>query len=212
MRATGGLRRVERHGEGEQLNAPERGVVDLDERAWLARHLRGDARAFPELLAAYQGPVWRYIGRCGVRGAAREDLLQEVFLKIHAAAASYQPARPLRPWIFTIAANTVRNHVRDRRDDVEVPLERIVDSRAAPGAGLERQAAADETLGWLEGAIASLPLAQREVLLLVSVEGLALAATADLLGLPLNTVKTRLRRARLALSGALARRDGEELP
>ncbi len=185
-------------------------VVDLEERTWLTRHCRGDASAFPALLEAYRRPVYGYLVRSGVAEADRDDIFQSIFLKIHAAARSYDPTRPLRPWLFTIVANTVRNHFRAQavpiatvpRDDPRDPLD-----PPDPNPGPENIAATRETVAWLEQALLALPLAQREVLLLVTVTGLRQQDVANSLNLPLNTVKTHLRRARLALAAGLADRD-----
>ncbi len=185
-------------------------VVDLEERTWLARHRRGDASAFPALLGAYRRPVYGYLVRSGVAEADRDDIFQSIFLKIHAAAQSYDPTRPLGPWLFTIVANTVRNHFRAPavsiamvpRDDPLDPLD-----PPDPNPGPEHIAAARETVAWLEQALLALPLAQREVLLLITVVGLRQQDAANALNLPLNTVKTHLRRARLALAAGLADRD-----
>ena len=76
-------------------------VVDLEERTWLTRHCRGDASAFPALLEAYRRPVYGYLVRSGVAEDDRDDLFQSIFLKIHAAADSYDPTRPLRAWPMT---------------------------------------------------------------------------------------------------------------
>jgi RNA polymerase sigma-70 factor (ECF subfamily) len=185
-----------------------RDVVDLEERTWLARHRRGDASAFPALMAAYRRPVFSYLVRGGVAQADRDDVFQAIFLKIHAAAGSYDPARPLAPWLFTIVANSVRNHHRDRprasslavsEDDPPDPPD--------PNPGPEHIASARETLNWLEGALTALPPAQREVLLLTAIVGLRQQDVAQALDLPLNTVKTHLRRARLALAARLAARN-----
>ncbi len=185
-------------------------VVDLEERTWLTRHCRGDASAFPALLEAYRRPVYSSLVRNGVAEADRDDIFQSIFLKIHGAAESYDPARPLAPWLFTIVANTVRNHFRaqavpmtavprdDSRDRLDLP---------DPNPGPEQIAAARETVAWLEEALRALPPAQREVLLLVTVAGLRQQDVAHSLNLPLNTVKTHLRRARLALADGLADRD-----
>ncbi len=185
-----------------------RDVVDLEERTWLARHRRGDAGAFPALMAAYRRPVYSYLVRGGVAEADRDDVFQAIFLKIHAAAGSYDPARPLAPWLFTVVANSVRNHHRDRprassstgsKDDPLDPPD--------PNPGPEHIASARETLAWLEGALTALPPAQREVLLLTAIVGLRQQDVAQALDLPLNTVKTHLRRARLALAARLAERN-----
>ncbi len=178
-------------------------VVNLDERNWLARHCRGDRDAFTQLMNAYQSSVYGYLVRCGVPSASRDDVFQEIFVKIHLAAASYQPSRPLGPWLFTIAANSVRNHLRDesrhRRFD-NTPT----DSRPSGDHGPQALAEIDETIAWLEHALPSLPLEQREVLLLGSMGGLRLQDIATVLDIPLNTVKTLTRRARIGLAKSLA--------
>jgi RNA polymerase sigma factor (sigma-70 family) len=186
----------------------QRDVVDLEERTWLARHRRGDTTAFPALMAAYRRPVYSYLVRNGVAGADRDDVFQAIFLKIHAAAGSYDPARPLAPWLFTIVANSVRNHFRDLSGGFGTALaDDDPPDPPDPNPGPERIASARQTLVWLEGALTALPLAQREVLLLVAIVGLRQQGVALALDLPLNTVKTHLRRARLALAARLAERN-----
>ena len=96
----------------DEIQAQPQEVVDLEERSWLPRHCNGDQAAFPALLEAYRRPIYSYLVRTGVAQAQRDDLFQSIFLKIHSAAASYQPSRPLAPWLFTIVANSVRNHFR----------------------------------------------------------------------------------------------------
>lgn len=181
-------------------------IVDLDERNWLPRHCRGDAAAFPALLSAYRRPVYGYLVRCGVAIHERDDLFQSVFLKIHAAAASYDPTRPLSPWLFAIVGNTVRNHFRDSSiaavfdpDDPPDPPD--------PAPGPERIAESREMAAWLEGALQALPPMQRQVLLLATLSGMRQSEIAAALDIPLNTVKTHLRRARLALVAGLDGRD-----
>lgn len=192
-------------------------VAGGDERDLLLRHRDGDAGAFAELVAAYRAPVYSYLSRCGVAPDDRDDLFQDVFVKIHRAAASYRAERPVHPWIFTIVGNTVRNHLRKQR------VRQLVFARAGaeaepvesadPSPGGERRSVARQTLAALEEEIRKLPLLQREVVLLAGVEKLAMKDVARIVGIPVNTVKTHLRRARLALARALARRDrGTEVP
>ncbi len=185
--------------------AAESGVIRVEERTWLRRHCRGDISAFPALLEAYRRPVFSYLVRAGVAESDRDDLFQSIFLRVHAAAARYDPARPLAPWLFTIVANAVRDHFRRQAvppmtgpgHDPPEPLD--------PSPGPERIAAARETMSWLEQALSALPAVQREVLLLTTIAGLPQLAVAATLNLPLNTVKTHLRRTRLALAASLAR-------
>lgn len=192
----------------EETAAPGPEVVDLEERGWLARHCRGDATAFPALMAAYRRPVYGFLVRGGVAESDRDDLFQSIFLKIHGAAESYDPSRPLAPWLFTIVANSLRNHFRSKAAALPASPQEDPGETADPAADPERIAAARETVAWLEAAIHALPLAQREVLLLVTVAGLGQQDTAEALEMPLNTVKTHLRRARLALAAELAAHEG----
>lgn len=194
-------------GDDSRAGPPNPHAEADDVRALLLRHRAGDATAFPALVAAYRRPIYSYLARCGVPTADRDDLFQTVFLKIHRAVDQYQPHRPPHPWIFTIVANEVRSDLRRRRVRSLVFTEPVAQEPADPGAGSEREAEARQTVAWLEQEIRRLPLAQREVLILVSLQGLPLAQVAEALAMPENTVKTHLRRARLALAQKLARRQ-----
>ena len=199
-------------------------VVDLRERNWLPRHHRGDPKAFGELLAAYRTLVMILLFRHGVETAQRDDLFQEVFLKIHTAAGRYRPSEPLRPWLVSIVLNTVRNHRRasGRRQHAMNQWQKQPGTadrqNAAPGTGVssghathvpgpDEQLDRAATLSWLEQQITALPVPQRDVLVLSTVKGLRMKEIARMLRLPENTVKTHLRRARLALAERLAERD-----
>lgn len=206
----------------KQADSSASAVVDLEERTWLVRHCRGDRSAFPALLEAFRRPVYSYLVRNGVAEADRDDLFQSIFLKIHAAAPSYDPSRPLAPWLFTIVANTVRNHSREGRlrerylgdehaGSPAIPFSSeqagVAPNIPDPEPGPEQIAAGRETVAWLEQALLTLAPAQRQALLLTTVGGLRQQDVAQVLGQPVNTVKTHLRRARLALAAALAERD-----
>jgi len=184
-------------------------VIAISERVLLERHRRGDPAAFPALVAAFRAPVFGYLTRCGVAAADRDDLFQEVFLRVHRAAGPGSiDALPsaVAPWLFTIAVNLVRSHFRKatvRKGttlDADAGLETPNREHAA-----DRAMEAREQLAWVEDAITRLPLEQREALVLSAVEGLELAEVAAALEAPVDTVKTRIRRARLALAEARAR-------
>lgn len=201
---------VERYGEEmiQEANAAPGGNMDPpDERELLLRHRDGDPSAFPKLVARYRAPVYSYLVRCGVRESDRDDVFQDIFIKIHRAAAQFQSERPLHPWLFTIVANTVRTHYRKRRVSEIVFMQSSQREPRDPAPDGERLAVARQTATWLEEEIRKLPLMQREVLLLACIENLAQKDIAAALELPINTVKTHLRRARLALVRKLARRN-----
>ncbi|MDQ3035697.1 MAG: RNA polymerase sigma factor [Myxococcota bacterium] len=186
-------------------------VIPLPDRALLERHVRGDPSAFAALVEAWQGPVYGYLARSGVAGAERDDLFQDVFLRIHRGLAEGLPPGPTGPWIFAIAVNAVRSHFRKARVRAVVTLSEDPAATAAHDApSPERALALRQTTAWALEEIAKLPLEQREALLLCTVHGLELRDAADALGVPAETVKTRLRRARIALAEARARRSLRE--
>ena len=186
------------------------GVLDLNERNWLPRHCRGDEQAFEQLLLAYRNLVYNFLYRYGIDQHNRDDLFQDIFLKIHQSAPSYRPSWPLRPWVFTIAANTLRNHVRDQKRFRQFFTTDELPDPPDPLPRAEDIAIIAETKAWLDDAIMRLPFSQREVLVLVALESLPLKEVAAILRVSQNTVKTRLRRARLKLADMLAAHEGTE--
>lgn len=189
---------------GDPRETPPSGVDDL-----LRRHLAGDEQAFPALVAEYRAPVYGYLARCGIADDDRDDLFQDIFVKVHQAAASYRPERPLHPWLFTIVCNTVRSHLR--RLKVRRLVFRQVDEQTPEltddGADGERRSQARQRMALLEAEMQGLSTPQRQVILLAGVEKLPLKEVAVMLRMPVNTVKTHLRRARLALAKGLSRRE-----
>jgi len=173
------------------------------ERNWLAQHLAGDKKAFAQLMQAYRKPVYSYLVRSGFDKNTRDDLFQDIFFKIHKAAKSYNKSHRLSPWIFTIAVNTVRNHIRDQKPiknhlslcTEEKPDLQLVDQTASP----EKITQSKHMMQWLQQAMQDLPPAQSEALNLNIIQGLKLSEVAEILKLPLSTIKTQIRRARQSL-------------
>jgi RNA polymerase sigma-70 factor (ECF subfamily) len=196
--------------EGGAPAPREATVVPISDRVLLERHVRGDREAFAELMRAYSNPIYGYLARTGVRASERDDLFQEVFCKVHRAARRRLPDGPVRAWIFTIAVNTVRDAFRRRkvRSVVTLDADPAAD-RPDEGSTVrpDRAAEARETATFLDAQLAKLPLEQREALVLSAVEGLSMEETAAALDAPVNTVKTRVRRARMALADAMRRRQ-----
>jgi RNA polymerase sigma-70 factor (ECF subfamily) len=180
-------------------------IVQLDERRLLTLFAGGDAAAFAHVVLRLRASVYGYLVRCGIGAKERDDVFQDIIIKISAARASFQPDRPLKPWVFTIVANAVRSHLR------RVAVDRLVFGEelqvAALPATAHHEAEARETAAFLDQAIGALPLAQREAVLLCCVEALPQPEVAAILGLPLGTLKTELHRGRLALARAMARRQ-----
>jgi RNA polymerase sigma-70 factor (ECF subfamily) len=189
-----------------EMAVPGEEVARDDGGPLLAAHGNGDREAFPKLVQQYRRPVYGYLFHCGVPEPDRDDLFQEIFVRVHQRARSYDPSLPLHPWLFTVVANAVRTYFRKQKRRLFFfagPPPEDVKDEAPDGEAL---ASARETTDWLERAIRALPLSQREVLVLATLENLPMNDIASILGLPVGTVKTQLRRARLRLMESYERR------
>ncbi len=176
----------------------------------LSRHMNGDLTAFKELVEIYRSRVYAYLVRCGVDDGVRDDLFQDIFIKIHNAASTFKSDKPLNPWIFTIVANTVRAYYRKKRVHKLVYQGEVPDEKdTSPDS--HDLAEARETADWLKNKILQLPFSQRETLVLNSTCNMDQKTISKVLNIPLSTVKTNLRRARITLAKELIRRKGREL-
>jgi RNA polymerase sigma-70 factor (ECF subfamily) len=139
-------------------------------------------------------------------GAEAEDVSQEVFLRMHRSIDSYDPTRPLAPWVSRTTYHACLRRLqtaarRAGRPEGEPALADAID----PGAPSPEQAAeASEAAALLARAVAELPAQDRALLDLRYREGLSDAEVAEATGMPVNTVKTRIFRARARLRAWLA--------
>lgn len=126
-----------------------------------------------------------------------DDLLQEVYLRIHQHLHSLQDATRLKSWVYQITRNTLIDYYRRRRD-----VEPLPDTLAAE-ADTDDNTAARELAGSLRGLLACLPASDQEALRLTEFEGLRQRELAARLGLSLSGAKSRVQRAREKLKAAL---------
>lgn len=182
----------------------------------MGRYCDGDAAAFHALYALVAGKVLAYlVGLAGDRAAA-EDLLQQTFLKLHQARASYvRGANPV-PWIYTIAHRTFLDEARRRkRSRTQLTAEGVApDSVAADLDGVAVQARSDEpgdnaAAQAALAALARLPERQREALLLTKIHGRSLAEAAAITGSTPGAIKLRAHRAYVTLRGWLGRNQDQ---
>ncbi len=167
----------------------------------------GQSQAFRELMRRHKDPVYRLI-RSNVGDPDEAlDLLQESFVSAFDAIRRYDPDRPFGHWISRIALNKCRDWARRRAVRSFFSLARPIEADEdfasdAPGPGREAESRAE--LLRVERAIANLPQALREVLILRTVEEASQAETAAILGVSEKAVETRLYRARGQLKTQLA--------
>ncbi len=155
--------------------------------------------------------AWSSLRRLGVREADVEDQVHELFLRAHRHFAELDATRPVRPWLYAFAVRVASEYRRAPKNRREIPglAEELRD--AAPS--VEDQAMQAEVQACVLEALARLELDRAAVLVGVDIQGHSGPEMAVALGIPLNTVYSRLRLARADFKLAFRRaRGGKELP
>ncbi|WP_394845792.1 sigma-70 family RNA polymerase sigma factor [Pendulispora brunnea] len=167
-------------------------------------HARDDA--FRRLFAAEFRYVWTSLRRLGVDSADLDDVVHEVFLAVHRRFDTYDPSRPIRPWLFAFAFRFASDYRKQARIRFRSSFDgdESVDPRPAPDELLER--AEDQRLAaiGLEG----IALDRRAVFILYEIDEVPMAEIAASLAIPLHTAYSRLRVAREEFAAAVRRGGG----
>ncbi|MFZ5897012.1 MAG: RNA polymerase sigma factor [Myxococcota bacterium] len=149
--------------------------------------------------------VWRSLQRLGVARQDLEDALQEVFVVVHKKLASFDHSARVSTWLFGIClrvASSYRRRAHRRREELHDTLE---ESAASASADPERRLLTLELAERLEQALSALGLERRAVFVMFEIEGMSAGAIAEMLGVPVGTVYSRLFTARAEFSKAVAR-------
>lgn len=178
--------------------------MDRADELELVRRLQaGDAAAFDVVYAAYHARLFNFLARLSRRRDVAEDLVEETWLRLVSRCDRLRPDTRLAPWLFTVARNLYVSYCRSRWLEASHAADLVgLWPLAAPAPTPFEETAANERDRRLELALAHLPAASREVLLLVAVEGLTPAEAAAVCGISPEALRQRLSRAR----GLLARR------
>jgi RNA polymerase sigma-70 factor (ECF subfamily) len=195
------------------LAAPDYASLDDRELATLAA--RGREAAFREILSRYERPVFSLIYRMVRDRTLAEDLSQEAFVRAFNAIRTYKPSYKFSNWILKIANNHTIDHLRKRKldtvsihgsphastpDEVSQTQLSLASSDESPHEYLEHKELGDQ----IELAIGGLREEYRTVIVLRHIEGHPYEEIAEIMDLPLGTVKTYLHRARAELRQSLA--------
>jgi RNA polymerase sigma-70 factor (ECF subfamily) len=187
--------------------------VDRETELTLVERLRrGDAGAFDAVYAAFNTPLFTFLLRRSRRRDVAEDLLEETWLRLVKHARRLRADTRLGPWLFTVARNLHVSFNRSRMlEDSAAGLIALWPFSTDRSSPFEA-AAASELERRIEQALAAMPAASREVLLLVGVAGLDHADVADICGVTPEALRQRLHRARETLSKALEQSAVAEAP
>lgn len=172
------------------------------------RILDGDLSALTLLFGRYEPAVFRYaLSLVGTADDA-EDVVQEAFIRAYRNLRSYQPARPFRPWLYRIVRNGAFNWRRKHRRTITgeaaaIFLEQQPDPTESAHETIERA----ELREAMQRSLGKLSVEYREPLVLYYVDDRSYAEISDILRLPINTVATRIRRAKERLKTIYQQED-----
>ena len=196
------------------LNVPVRERLrSIEDGEVVSAFLNGEERAFEELVDRYQGRLLNFIYRTiGDRDRA-EDLVQEVFIRVYRHIGRFDRSKKFSTWIYTIASNLAKNELRNRSrnplvlfqaikakfEDEDRPLQ-FEDTQSRPDDLFRKRHLRE----MVEQSVARLPVHHREVFVLRELEGKSYEEIAEITGVNLGTVKSRLNRARTAFADIIA--------
>ena len=172
----------------------------------LNSYAAGDQAAFSIIVTRYKDGLCAFLKKFLNRQDLIEDVFQETFLQLFTSRESFDPARPLRPWLFTIAANKAKDALRKQQRTAAISIGAIANSdemsfddalntitsdNVVPYDHLER----DEIAVLVRGVIADIPENLREILILAYFNKFSYKQMSQILSIPIGTVKSRLHTA-----------------
>ena len=161
--------------------------------------------SFQSVYRQYFGFVWSSARRLGVEPESIDDVVQEVFIVIHAKLGTLEKPEALRSWVYGVVRRTVSVHRRAKRAR-SFGLASDVELESHEPTPFE-QTGSNQELLQLQSLLAELDEPKREVFALVELEELTVPEAAEVLEIPLNTAYSRLRAARQAFEAALLRHE-----
>lgn len=196
---------------------------DRSEAQFIARLVARDESAFNELVITYERRVYGLVFRMLGRRDEAEDLAQEVFVQVFKAIDQFRGESKLSTWIYRIAVNLCKNRTKylsrrhaGEQDDIDAMAERVPMS-AARAATVGDVSRPDELVEGMQledivkRAIQKLEPEFREALILADVEDMPYEEIAQIMGVPVGTVKSRIHRARAQLKALVEKALGEKV-
>jgi RNA polymerase sigma-70 factor (ECF subfamily) len=180
--------------------------ISKDEKDLLRRYVAGDKDAFQELVTRYKDPLYAFLRRFLNQQQLVEEAFQETFLQLYRSRKTFEKDRPLRPWLFTIAANKARDALRKQQrqetvsitamaEPTDLSLDDVVNSLKAYEITPYDEAEKSEQAEKVRQIIDGMPANLREILILAYFEQFSYKQMADILSIPIGTVKSRLHTA-----------------
>jgi RNA polymerase sigma-70 factor (ECF subfamily) len=183
-----------------------RPLEKLSDAELLQRYTQGDEAAFREIVNRYRNSLYAFLRQFLNQPDLVDDVFQETFLQLFTSRESFDQSRPLRPWLFTIAANKAKDALRKAQRTSAVPIGTLTESEdmsfdemlntlssdtAVPYDEVER----NETATRVSEVIGNMPENLREILILAYFNRFSYKQMAEILSIPIGTVKSRLHTA-----------------
>jgi RNA polymerase sigma-70 factor (ECF subfamily) len=174
--------------------------------------LAGDRDAFGQLVERYQDRLFNTLLRIAGSHEDAADAVQDAFVQAYVKLDSFRGAAQFYTWLYRIAMNVVLSRRRRRRPEasVEAAKERVGDEPVDAASGPDEKLLSRERAQQVQSALDDLGTDHRKILVLREIEGCSYEAIAEILELPVGTVRSRLFRARLQLKEKLRSFLGEE--
>ena len=178
-------------------------MKQIDEGEIIGRVLAGDREAFALLVDAYKGPVFRLAFRMTGSSRDADDLSQEIFLRAFQHLGRFRQGERFFPWLYTVALNVIRNHLRKGKAVPESESARGVPEAEDPRDDPADAAVSRERSRRIRGYLMRLPTAVREILVLRFYEGMSFEDVASLTGDSLGSVKMKAYRGLEKIRGMM---------
>ena len=178
----------------------------LTDAELLTQYTAGEEAAFREIVDRYKNSLYAFLGKFLNRHDLVEDVFQETFLQLFSSRESFDKNRPLRPWLFTIAANKAKDALRKWQRTSAVSIGTIADSQELSFDEMLNTVTSDSTMPYDElqkgetsqrvgQIITDMPENLREILILAYFQRFSYKQMAEILSIPIGTVKSRLHTA-----------------
>jgi len=178
----------------------------LTDAELLDRYAAGEEAAFREIVSRYKNSLYAFLRQFLNRQDLVEDIFQETFLQLFTSRESFDETRPLRPWLFTIAANKAKDALRKWQRTSAVPIGTMADSEDLSFDDMLNTISSDSTMPYEEleknetasrvgQIVANMPENLREILILAYFNKFSYKQMAQILSIPIGTVKSRLHTA-----------------
>ena len=172
----------------------------------LQRYRQGDEQAFREIVSRYKNSLYAFLRRFVNHEDVVEDVFQETFLQLYISQDSFDINRPLRPWLFTIAANKAKDALRKMQrqssmgmgaiaDAGDFSVDEVVNILTSYETTPDDEVSAEETATRVRQVVAEMPDNLRGILILAYFEQFSYKHMAEILSIPIGTVKSRLHTA-----------------